>query len=334
MRVLVFGFSGDPATNPNALHNIGENCVVYTGTHDTNTVKGWLREEMGRGDRTRLFRYLGRRIPADALPQELVRLAMMSPARLAVLPLQDLLGLGAESRINRPGSVTDNWVWRLTPGQFAACPARVCGDDRNLRPRLRRPGKGAGFLYQQADRKALQELRHRPSPPLAGFSGENVHPCSGRQFEGCVVQSPPRLISRRGDDGDGPGAARKGHHVPGLAAGGMQRRVGAPGPKASGKAVRAARVFWIRNSLGRPVSRRDHACAAVSSGLRPAAAAAGRSRPAAVVRVHQGFVPQLGALVEIGHPRGGAADEGLGRECIRAGSSRGAIKAVRSSTKA
>ncbi|RJQ63318.1 MAG: 4-alpha-glucanotransferase [Desulfobacteraceae bacterium] len=118
MRLLVFGFAGDPVHNPNAPHNIQPNCVVYTGTHDTNTVRGWFEKETTEADRQKIFGYLGRTLPADAIAQELVRLAMMSPANLAILPLQDLLGLGAEARLNRPSTTEGNWLWRVTESQL------------------------------------------------------------------------------------------------------------------------------------------------------------------------------------------------------------------------
>jgi 4-alpha-glucanotransferase len=90
MRLLVFGFSGDLSTNPNAPHNIVRNCVIYTGTHDTNTIKGWHEEEAAQSEKEQLFAYLGRRIPAGDLPLEMIRLAMISPAFLCIISMQDL----------------------------------------------------------------------------------------------------------------------------------------------------------------------------------------------------------------------------------------------------
>ncbi len=117
MKVLLFAYgSGDPA-HPYLPHNYPRNCVVYTGTHDTNTVRGWYEQEADATAREELVRYLGRRIDAAAAPLELVRLAQMSVADLAMFPLQDILGLGAESRMNRPSTRSGNWLWRLGPGQ-------------------------------------------------------------------------------------------------------------------------------------------------------------------------------------------------------------------------
>lgn len=122
MRLLVFGFADAFPGNPNAPHNIPQNSVVYTGTHDTNTVRGWFQEEATRADKRMLFRYLGRRVSSDKLSRELIRLAMMSAARLSIIPVQDILALGAEARINRPGRKSGNWQWRLTEDQLTSAP--------------------------------------------------------------------------------------------------------------------------------------------------------------------------------------------------------------------
>ena len=122
MRVLLFGFAEDPATNVNAIHNIIENCVVFTGTHDNNTVKGWLESEASALEKRRLGQTIGREPAVDGLHWDMIRLAMMSPARMCITPVQDLLGLGSEARINTPGRWEGNWRWRLSPGQFTALP--------------------------------------------------------------------------------------------------------------------------------------------------------------------------------------------------------------------
>ena len=122
MRVLMFGFSGEPAFNPNAVHNIPEHCVVYTGTHDNNTVRGWFETEASAAEKGRLSFVAGRRIAARDAAGELIRMAMRSPARWAVIPVQDLLGLSATARMNTPGQLQGNWSWRLTERQLDALP--------------------------------------------------------------------------------------------------------------------------------------------------------------------------------------------------------------------
>ncbi|RXE55225.1 4-alpha-glucanotransferase [Methanoculleus taiwanensis] len=123
MRVLLYAFAGDPATSPHAPHNHIRNCIVYTGTHDNETVRGWFDESAGDEERQVLFRYLGRRIPGREVHREFVRMALSSVARVAIVPVQDLFGMGNAARMNRPATVEKNWVWRLTAGKCAEAPA-------------------------------------------------------------------------------------------------------------------------------------------------------------------------------------------------------------------
>jgi 4-alpha-glucanotransferase len=114
MKVLQFGFDGDPA-NAHLPAQHEEWSVVYTGTHDNDTTLGWWRS---LDDDTR---DLVRRVlvdPDEPMPWALVRLAHTSPARLAVVPAQDLLGLGSEARMNTPGVTDGNWTWRAADGVF------------------------------------------------------------------------------------------------------------------------------------------------------------------------------------------------------------------------
>lgn len=118
MRLLLFAFGWDLPTNPYAPHNHIKNCVVYTGTHDNNTVRGWFEKEIPPEDKKRLFNYLGREVSGQDIHWELIKLAMMSVAKMVILPMQDILGLGEESRMNRPSTTKDNWLWRLLPEQI------------------------------------------------------------------------------------------------------------------------------------------------------------------------------------------------------------------------
>jgi 4-alpha-glucanotransferase len=118
MRILQFAFDGDLATHPFLPHNYIPNCIAYTGTHDNNTVRGWFESEAKAESKQRLFRYLGRTVPTDKLSKELIRLLMMSIANTVIIPLQDILGLGEEARMNRPSVAKGNWEWRLLPEQF------------------------------------------------------------------------------------------------------------------------------------------------------------------------------------------------------------------------
>ena len=112
-RVLQFAFDGGP-DNPHLPANFVSNTVVYTGTHDNNTTRGWY-EGLPDDRRQKLRRYL--EIPdveSTAVTEALLKLAWSSAAALALAPLQDLLNLGAEARMNVPGSVKGNWRWRST----------------------------------------------------------------------------------------------------------------------------------------------------------------------------------------------------------------------------
>jgi len=120
MNVLQFAFEGDPARNPHMPHNHVENSIVYTGTHDNNTTRGWFEKEIKGQGRRRLFDYLGHKVSARDISSELMRLAMHSVARIAIIPMQDVLGLGAKARMNLPARTDGNWRWRMRPGQITA----------------------------------------------------------------------------------------------------------------------------------------------------------------------------------------------------------------------
>lgn len=113
MRLLMFAFGGDLADNPYLPHNIERNCVVYTGTHDNNTVRGWYEEEITLREKEHLLRYLGRDVSSADISWEMIRLAMMTVADTSVIPMQDILGLGSQARMNRPSKPNGNWEWRL-----------------------------------------------------------------------------------------------------------------------------------------------------------------------------------------------------------------------------
>jgi 4-alpha-glucanotransferase len=120
-RVLQFGFDGHP-DNPNLPNNYVSNTVVYTGTHDNPTTRGWF-EDLPDDQRQKVWKYL-KRAPGttrDAAPA-LMALAWSSKAALAIAPLQDVLNLGPEARMNVPGRADGNWRWRATQ-QMVSDPA-------------------------------------------------------------------------------------------------------------------------------------------------------------------------------------------------------------------
>jgi 4-alpha-glucanotransferase len=124
MKILQFGFGGDRETNEHAPHNHVANCVVYTGTHDNETIEGWFHEGIARSrspreaERERRFMLAYTGGEESEIHWNVIRVAMMSVADTVVIPMQDLLGLGNEARMNRPGEAGGNWVWRMREDEW------------------------------------------------------------------------------------------------------------------------------------------------------------------------------------------------------------------------
>ena len=114
MNILQFAFGGD-AENPYLPHNLSQDSVVYTGTHDNDTTVGWWKG-LNKAEQERVREYLGH--DAREMPWDLIRLAQASVARLCIVPMQDLLGLGADGRMNTPGEASGNWGWRYRPEEL------------------------------------------------------------------------------------------------------------------------------------------------------------------------------------------------------------------------
>jgi 4-alpha-glucanotransferase len=118
MKVLVFAFGEDNPNHPYLPHNFIPDCVVYSSTHDTNTVRGWFENEARPEDKARLFKYLGHETTADQVSWEFIALALNSAANTAIIPFQDVLGLGQAARMNQPATAFGNWKWRVRPDQL------------------------------------------------------------------------------------------------------------------------------------------------------------------------------------------------------------------------
>ena len=118
MKVLQFAFGGT-GDNPHLPHMHERDCVVYTGTHDNDTTVGWYATLDGESLR-RVDYFLGLtpglRLTPGAIPDALIRATLGSVAQLAVIPVQDLLRLGSDARMNTPGTATGNWTWKLPAG--------------------------------------------------------------------------------------------------------------------------------------------------------------------------------------------------------------------------
>ncbi|MBD6614913.1 4-alpha-glucanotransferase [Komarekiella sp. 'clone 1'] len=115
MKVLQFAFGSD-ADNPFLPFNYPRNAVVYTGTHDNDTTIGWFNTA-GESEKQNLLLYLGC-ISPEGVHWDLIRLALSSIANQAIIPLQDVLGLGNETRMNFPGVAEGNWEWRYQASAF------------------------------------------------------------------------------------------------------------------------------------------------------------------------------------------------------------------------
>lgn len=116
MKILQFAF--DSREESDYLpHNYSKNCVVYTGTHDNDTLMGWY-QTICKEDKQFAINYLNN---ADTVPEEIpwdyIRLAMASVAQLCIIPIQDYLCLGSEARINIPSTLGNNWKWRMLDGE-------------------------------------------------------------------------------------------------------------------------------------------------------------------------------------------------------------------------
>ena len=123
MRIIQFGFGGGDCKSLDLPHNYPVHCIAYTGTHDNDTTVGWFNSKAGEGstrsqqdiDREKAFalRYLN--CTEDQIHNGMIRAIWSSVATIAIAPVQDLLGLPTESRMNMPGTVAGNWTWRCEP---------------------------------------------------------------------------------------------------------------------------------------------------------------------------------------------------------------------------
>lgn len=118
MRVLQFAFGEDMPRSCHTPHRYTKNCIVYTGTHDNNTLRGWYAEELDRVGRTRLSAYSGFKINKHNVHTQLIRMAYASVADTVIIPMQDILALDSDHRVNSPAKTDGNWDWQLLPDAF------------------------------------------------------------------------------------------------------------------------------------------------------------------------------------------------------------------------
>jgi 4-alpha-glucanotransferase len=112
MKILQFAFGSGPQ-NPYLPHNHIRECVVYTGTHDNDTTVGWFAS-LSENEKRDVSRYL--QTPGDDIAWEMIHVSLVSVAETVIFPMQDILSLGSEARMNTPGTSSGNWAWRFTAG--------------------------------------------------------------------------------------------------------------------------------------------------------------------------------------------------------------------------
>lgn len=136
MAILQFAFGTDPQAPDFKPHNYPRNRVAYTGTHDNDTTVGWWTSGIGHSTRSEAdlvserefaLRYLGARDSGREIHWEFIRAVLASVADSAIVPVQDVLGLGSEARMNEPGTASGNWRWRLAPEALTPAIAQRLG---------------------------------------------------------------------------------------------------------------------------------------------------------------------------------------------------------------
>ena len=162
MRVLQMAFQTD-SKNTDLPHNYVPNSIVYTGTHDNDTSVGWFNSKVGTGstrdagqiaqERAFCLKYLksnGKEINWDFIETIFASVSCMS-----ILPLQDVLGLGSESRMNLPASHEGNWVWRYKAEDITD------GQSKRLRDLVELYDRSAAFMPQPASRPSTERVETR-----------------------------------------------------------------------------------------------------------------------------------------------------------------------------
>jgi len=120
MKVLLFAFGGDIFQNPYIPENLTKHSIIYTGTHDNNTARGWFEFDASEEEKNNLFGYFEREVSKEEIGWLLVEMAMSSVSDIAITPFQDLIGFGVEGRMNTPSISKENWRWRVKPADLAA----------------------------------------------------------------------------------------------------------------------------------------------------------------------------------------------------------------------
>lgn len=125
MRVLQFAFGNDWPNSIHLPHHYTKKCIVYTGTHDNNTVKGWYFKDISKKTRKRIKLYTTNPLRKRNVHSEFIRMTYASIAQTVIIPMQDILGLGNKARMNFPSTVSGNWTWRMNKRQLKKAHAKT-----------------------------------------------------------------------------------------------------------------------------------------------------------------------------------------------------------------
>jgi 4-alpha-glucanotransferase len=120
MCVMMFAFHNEYKESRDFPGNYKPRSVAYTGTHDNNTTRGWYENDRTEIEQENMLEYFGRKIDVSEINWVMIEEVMKSVANTAIIPLQDILGAGAEARMNRPSTIQGNWLWRVKPQELGA----------------------------------------------------------------------------------------------------------------------------------------------------------------------------------------------------------------------
>lgn len=188
MKVLEFAFDAkDQGPRDYLPYNYDKNCVVYTGTHDNETLRGWL-DSIPKADYGMIEKYLGYKVEnKDEMVAQVIRLAQASAANLCIVPMQDYLCLDNRARINEPSTIGKNWRWRMLPGELTPAAGLLMKNLTKTYGRMPAAKVAAGQPKQGAGKKKRRDVQAEAvQKESAGIVTGAVHEESVREQGGIV----------------------------------------------------------------------------------------------------------------------------------------------------
>lgn len=119
IKVLQFAFGSDYPHSDSLPGNIGPENVLYTGTHDNNTSRGWFEDEASDDEKRNISDFISGPVSPDLISDVFIEIAMSSEAKLSIIPMQDFMGLDSRARMNHPGTTSQNWKWQTDGEMFS-----------------------------------------------------------------------------------------------------------------------------------------------------------------------------------------------------------------------